>query len=119
MAAPETRPFSALRAEQGEWLRGAASRPESRDAAYKAVFCHTPLRWIDEIPADHDDGKYDWLNRMSRDAWHEALGQQGAPIIVSSHTHLPAWLPPSAEFPYAELIPAGPAEDPVSLEAAT
>ena len=35
-------------------------------------------------------------------------------LIVSGHTHRHAWLPPTTEFPYGQLIGGGPA-----LEAAT
>ena len=54
-------------------------RPEFRDAPYRVVFCHIPLRWIDETPADYDAGGYDWFSRMSRDAWHDALVELGCP----------------------------------------
>ncbi len=111
--------FEPLRAEQAEWLRGATARPAIRDAPYKVVFCHIPLRWIDETPADYDAEGYDWFSRMSRDAWHDALVVWGAQIVVSGHTHLPAWLPPSREFPYGQLVAGGPDDEPTSEEAAT
>lgn len=56
---------------------------------------------------------------MSRNAWHEALVQWGVQIIISGHTHLPAWLPPTEEFPYGQLIAGGSDEDVNSPEAAT
>lgn len=111
--------FEPLRAEQAEWLVEATARPEIRDAPYKVVFCHIPLRWVDETPADYDNGGYDWFSRMSRDAWHDALVEWGAQIVISGHTHLPAWLPPTDEFPYGQLISGGPDDDVNSFEAAT
>lgn len=111
--------FEPLRAEQAEWLREVTERPEFRDAPYRVVFCHIPLRWIDETPADYDAGGYDWFSRMSRDAWHDALVNWGAQIVVSGHTHEPAWLQPSEEFPYGQLVGGGPDADIASVEAAT
>lgn len=111
--------FEPLRAEQAAWLIEATARPEIRDAPYKVVFCHIPLRWIDETPADYDNDGYDWFSRMSRNAWHEALVQWGVQIIISGHTHLPAWLLPTEEFPYGQLIAGGSDEDVNSPEAAT
>jgi len=111
--------FEPLRAEQAEWLRQVTARPEFRDAPYRVVFCHIPLRWTDETPADYDAGGYDWFSRMSRDAWHDALVEWGAQIVVSGHTHEPAWLEPSSEYPYGQLVGGGPDTDAASAEAAT
>lgn len=110
--------FGPLRAEQAEWLREVTTRPEIRDAPYRVVFCHIPLRWTDEPVVDYDSGGYDDFSRMSRDAWHDALVAWGAQIVVSGHTHEPAWLEPTAEFPYGQLVSGGPDADPASREAA-
>jgi len=111
--------FEPLRAEQARWLREATARPEIRDAPYRLVFCHIPLRWIDETPADYDREGYDWFSRMSRDAWHDALVAWGAQLIVSGHTHEPALIPADREFPYAQVVAGGPDLDAASAEAAT
>ena len=111
--------FDPLRAEQARWLREATARPGIRDAPYRLVFCHIPLRWIDETPADYDAEGYDWFSRRSRDAWHDALVAWGAQLIVSGHTHEPALIPADAEFPYAQIVAGGPDADPSSAEAAT
>jgi predicted phosphodiesterase len=111
--------FEALRTEQAVWLKQIAQRPDIRDAPYKVVFCHIPLRWVEEAEVDYDDGGYDWFSRMSRDAWHDALVAWGAQLVVSGHTHLPAWLPPSPGFPYGQLVGGGPEPSAASEEAAT
>ncbi len=111
--------FEPLRALQAEWLREAVARPEIRDAQYRLVFCHIPLRWTDESEVDYDDGGYDWFSRMSRDAWHDSLVEWGAQLVVSGHTHEPALLAPDDAFPYAQLVAGGPDRDPGSPEAAT
>ncbi len=111
--------FEPLRAEQAEWLREITAQPEFRDAPYRVVFCHIPLRWIEEVEQDYDNGGYDWFSRMSRDAWNDALVAWGAQIVVSGHTHGTAWLPPTAEFPYGQLVGGGPDADASSEEAAT
>lgn len=111
--------FEALRAEQAEWLAEAIRRPEIADAPYRIVFCHIPLRWIDETAPDYDDEGYDWFSRMSRDAWHDSLVAWGAQLVVSGHTHDPALLPADDLFPYAQLVAGGPDADPAAEEAAT
>ncbi len=111
--------FEPLRAEQAQWLREATARPEIRDAPYRLVFCHIPLRWVDEVPADYDRDGYDWFSRMSRDAWHDALVAWGAQLVVSGHTHEPALIPADQEFPYAQVVAGGPDLDASSAESAT
>jgi hypothetical protein len=110
--------FEPLRGEQAEWLRKVTARPEMRDAPYRIVFCHIPLRWTDERPVDYDNEEWDAFSRMSRDAWHTALVEWGTQLVVSGHTHEPAWIAPTAEFPYGQLVSGGPILDPAADEAA-
>jgi len=103
--------FEELRREQAEWLRELAAAPGFRDAPYRVVFCHIPLRWTEEPRlevGDYGNGKYDWYSRFSRDAWHDALVAWKAQVVVSGHTHRPAWLPAAEGFPYAQLVGGGP-----------
>lgn len=110
--------FEPLRAEQAAWLRQAIERPEIRDAPFRLVFCHIPLRWKDESPVDYDAGGYDWFSRMSRDAWHDALVAWGAQLVISGHTHEAAFIAADAGFSYAQLVGGGPDRDATSAEAA-
>ena len=110
--------FEPLRAEQARWLREVTARPEIADAPYRVVFCHIPLRWIDETVVDYDADGYDWFSLRSRDAWHDTLVEWGAQVIVSGHTHYQASLPATEEFPYAQLISGGPDAETTSDEAA-
>jgi len=98
-----------LRREQAAWLRShVLTTPELRDAPYRVVFCHIPLRWLNES----EEGRtYDAFSRRSRDLWHEALVEWKAQIVVSGHTHEHAWLPQSPERPYAQLVGGGPKPD--------
>lgn len=101
--------FEKLRQEQGEWLQDVTARPEFRDAPYRVVFCHIPLRWTEEKPeVDYENGGFDAFSRFSREAWHDALVAWKAQVIVSGHTHRPAWIPATAEFPYGQLVGGGP-----------
>lgn len=111
--------FEQLRAEQAAWLREVTARPEIRDAPYRLVFCHIPLRWIDETPPDYEAEGYDWFSGSSREAWHDALVSWGAQLIISGHTHFPALIEPAGGFPYGQIIGGGPDSDPASPEAAT
>jgi len=87
--------FEGFRKEQAEWLLTATARPEIRDAPYRIVFCHIPLRWKQEPTVDYEGGGWDDFSRMSRDAWHDALTGWGAQAILSGHMHETAWLPPA------------------------
>ena len=101
--------FEKLRKEQGEWLKEVIARPEFRDAPYRVVFCHIPLRWKKEVPdAGYEKGGYDAFSRFSREAWHDALVAWKTQVVISGHTHQTAWLPGTAEFPYAQLVGGGP-----------
>lgn len=100
--------FDGLRREQAEWLDEVLARPEMRQAPYRIVFCHIPLRWLDESVQDYDKTGFDRHSGRSRAAWHEALARWRAQLIVSGHTHHDAWLPPTREFPYGQLVGGGP-----------
>lgn len=106
--------FDALRAEQAEWIKKVIQQPEFRDAPYRVVFCHIPLRWKTEKVKNYADGGYDDYSKRSRDAWHESLVAWKAQIVISGHTHQTAWIPGTSEFPYAQLVGGGP-----KLQAAT
>lgn len=100
--------FDVLRAEQTQWLQETIQRPEFRDAPYRVVFCHIPLRWRNEQLPNYDQGGFDHFSARGRAAWHEALVAWRAQIILSGHTHSDAWLPPTEEFPYGQLVGGGP-----------
>jgi len=100
--------FDALRAEQARWLAATIRQPELRDAPYRVIFCHIPLRWKDESPQDYATSGYDRHSGRSRAAWHDSLVQWKAQVILSGHTHQSAWLPPTAKFPYGQLVGGGP-----------
>ena len=106
--------FDALRQEQADWLSDTIRQPAFRDAPYRVVFCHIPLRWLDEGPQDYAATGFDRHSGRSRKAWHQSLVAWKAQVIVSGHTHRAAWLPPTAAFPYGQLVGGGP-----KLDAAT
>jgi predicted phosphodiesterase len=100
--------FDALRAEQARWLQEVILRPELRDAPYRLVFCHIPLRWKDERAQDYAGTGFDRHSGRSRAAWHDSLVAWKTQVILSGHTHEPFWLPPAQEFPYGQLTGGGP-----------
>jgi len=104
--------MEALRREQTEWLRDVIARPGFRDAPFRAVFCHIPLRWTNEVPeVDYAGGGYDFFSRFSREAWHDLLVEWKTQVVVSGHTHRPAWIPANEAFPYAQMTGGGPQPD--------
>lgn len=100
--------FDALRREQAAWLADTIRQPGFRDAPYRFVFCHIPLRWLDESLQDYAGKGFDRHSGRSRDAWHESLVAWKTQMIVSGHTHRHAYLPPTNEFPYGQLVGGGP-----------
>lgn len=100
--------FDALRAEQTRWLGEIIQRPEFRDAPYRVVFCHIPLRWIEEREPDYANKGFDHFSGRSRAAWHQHLVAWKCQVIISGHTHKSAWIPANSEFPYAQLVGGGP-----------
>ncbi len=100
--------FDRLRKEQAGWLAETIRRPEIGGAPFRVVFCHIPLRWVDESPRDYANGGYDWFSARSRAAWHDILVAWKAQIIISGHTHRTTWMPPASGFPYGQLIGGGP-----------
>ncbi|EIP96699.1 putative phosphohydrolase [Opitutaceae bacterium TAV1] len=100
--------FEPLIREQASWLEEIVRRPDLRDAPYRVVICHIPLRWIDETPPDYAGKGFDRFSLRARLAWHDALVRWGAQVVLSGHTHRHAWLPPAREFPYGQLVGGGP-----------
>lgn len=103
--------FAALIREQGEWLAREIEKPHIKDAPYKVVFCHIPLRWRDEFVPDYTKGGehgFDHWSARGREAWHASLVKWSAQLVVSGHTHERWFAPASPEFPYAQLVGGGP-----------
>ncbi|GAA5477771.1 hypothetical protein Hhel01_01264 [Haloferula helveola] len=106
--------FERLREEQAAWLEEVTASPGFREAPYRVVFCHIPLRWTTERVIErsaYGNGSYDYYSKFSRDLWHDALVKWGAQVVVSGHTHQVAWMPGNDDFPYAQLTGGGPQPD--------
>ncbi|MDR2980925.1 MAG: metallophosphoesterase [Puniceicoccales bacterium] len=103
--------FEPLIKEQAAWLEEVIRRPEMRDAPYRVVFCHIPLRWLKEEQPDYDKGGFDHVSLRGRAAWGDALMRWGMQVVISGHTHRRAWIPPNTEFPYGQLVGGGPRMD--------
>ena len=100
--------FEPLRREQAEWLADTIRQPGFRDAPYRIVFCHIPLRWKTERIPDYASGGFDHFSFRSREAWHGALVDWKTQLVISGHTHSAAYIPPTDEFPYAQVTGGGP-----------
>jgi predicted phosphodiesterase len=100
--------FDQLRKEQTAWLEETIAQPMFRDAPYRIVFCHIPLRWTTERIPDYAKGGYDHYSHRSRLAWHDSLVRWKTQVVISGHTHQHAWIPADDRFPYAQLTGGGP-----------
>lgn len=99
----------ALREEQRDWLEQVITRPGFVDAPFRLVFCHLPLRWLQEPDTvDYAGGGFDHYARSSRDLWHDALVRWGAQVVISGHTHRAASIAPREGFPYHQITGGGP-----------
>ncbi len=106
--------FDALRREQAHWLAEIIRQPGFRDAPYRVVFCHIPLRWLNEKEPDYAAGGFDRFSLRSRDAWHTSLVEWKTQLVISGHTHRNALIEANEQFPYAQVTGGGP-----QLKAAT
>lgn len=99
-----------IRAEQADWLKAEVlTNPMLRDASYRIVICHIPLRWTKEAGAETRE--YDNFSGRSRKLWHEALTAWKAQIVLSGHVHQVAWIPATPAFSYAQITGGGPKPD--------
>ena len=104
--------YDKLRKEQAEWLKEVIERPEMKDAPYRVVFCHIPLRWIEEPETvDYAGTGFDRYSRRSRDLWHDTLAKWKTQVVISGHTHNAQWIPANGSFPYGQLVGGGPQEE--------
>lgn len=93
--------FAAFRTKQAEWLAGAIEAPAFKGARFKVLFCHIPLCWIREKETGSFCGD-------GRKKWHDLLVRAGVQLVISGHTHEPAWMPAEKGRPYGQLIAGGP-----------
>lgn len=102
--------FEPLIEEQARWLEKIIERPEMKNAPVKVVFCHIPLRWTDERVQDYyaKPAGFDRYSKRGRDAWHASLVKWGVRVVISGHVHRWKHIPPSSEFPYAQITGSGP-----------
>lgn len=100
--------FNELRLEQAEWLAKEIQGQDLKDAPYRIVFCHIPLRLSDETPPNYETGGFDRFSLCSRQLWHPSLIQWKTQMIISGHTHRSTFIPGTIEFPYHQLIGGGP-----------
>jgi len=100
--------FDGLRREQAAWLDKVLDLPEMKRAPYRIVFCHIPLRWLDESVQDYSKTGFDRHSGRSREAWHAALARWRTQLVISGHTHHTAWIPANSDFPYGQLVGGGP-----------
>lgn len=100
--------FEPMIQEQKRWLARVIQRPAIKNAPYRLMFCHIPLRWSTEKEVDYDHGGFDWFSRRGREAWNESLVKWGAQAVISGHMHQWACLPKTAEFPYDQIVGGGP-----------
>ncbi len=96
--------FAAMRERQTRWLAEVIKEPGFRQAPYRILFCHIPLFWTHESPAE---GPWN-SSALCRDAWVPLLTQAGVQLIVSGHTHRHAWLPANGDRAIGQLVGGGP-----------
>jgi predicted phosphodiesterase len=96
--------FDAMRARQTQWLAKVMEEPWFRSAPYKLLFCHIPLWWT----VDDPNREYYNCHKPCRMAWQDLLRKGGIQMILSGHTHEPAYLPVTDQRPIAQMVGGGP-----------
>ncbi|MDR2512304.1 MAG: metallophosphoesterase [Puniceicoccales bacterium] len=99
--------FQPLIRKQAAWLEQAIASPSLRDAPYRILFCHIPLRWSKEQRPNYARGGYDYVSLRGQEAWQGALARWKTQVVISGHTHKHAWLEPTAGFRFAQLVGGG------------
>jgi hypothetical protein len=96
--------FGAFRERQAAWLLDVVKEPWFREAPHKVLFCHLPLWWV------RDRKDIDWweFSKVSRDVWLPGLLEGEVKLVISGHTHSPAWMPAKEGQPLGQLIGGGP-----------
>lgn len=92
--------FDPYRTRQARWLVDELRMPHVRDAAFRIVIAHIPLY---SESAQQAHGGAD-----ARAKWHDALVRGGVDLLVTGHTHRPAWLPADGQRPFGQLTGGGP-----------
>ncbi|MGV3533158.1 MAG: metallophosphoesterase [Chthoniobacteraceae bacterium] len=103
--------FAAHRTAQRHWLERAIQDPAFSSAPFKIAIMHIPLVWDGDVPPNWPSvwgGHHGWVCEDGRRKWHDLLEKAGIRLIISGHTHCPAWFPPNAEHSYAQFTGGGP-----------
>ena len=100
-----------MRKEQAKWMRKVLQHPQMKQAPYRVVCCHIPLRGQDE----EVKRSYDYFSKRSRDLWHSELVKWGAQLVISGHVHKAHHLPATKAFPYHQLVGGGPRVEQATL----
>jgi len=107
--------FAALRTEQRRWLRQAIDDPAFRSAPFRVAFMHIPLVWEAPIPENWPkvwgSGIKGWICEDGLAKWHDLLVEAKVHVVISGHTHRPAWFAPKPGRPWGQLIGGGPKPD--------
>ncbi len=106
-----TSAFERLQREQATWLERLVTEAWFRRAPFKVAFCHIPLWFRHPRNPNH---RFDGA-RFCRDLWVPALVRAGVNLIVSGHTHEPAWLPSGERQPIAQIVGGGPQPEHATL----
>lgn len=93
-----------MRQAQAAWLDEVTKVLEIKNAPYRLVCCHIPLRGLKEGVKR----SYDHHSQRSRDLWHTSLVKWGAQLVISGHTHHPYLLDSDESMPYRQLVGGGP-----------
>ena len=108
----------AYREAQKTWLADALKQPEIASAPFLVAFCHIPLydnrpemNPGDILPADKDDfhkPSFAVWQRTCAQLWTPLLEKAGCQLIITAHTHIFRYDPPTKDRKWAHLVGGGP-----------
>ncbi len=110
-----TAAYEPYRTKQAAWLSRVMDQPEIKQAAFKIVACHIPLRGLD----GQNDGTtldgYASYSGFGAKLWLPILKQNNVQAILSGHMHRDRVDPASKEMPILQFVGGGPKPEQATL----
>ncbi len=110
-----TAAFEPYRKSQSRWLKQIVSLPQIKDAPFKIVTSHIPLRGLEgQTDGTTLDG-YAKFSGFGEKFWLPTLIESGFQTILSGHTHRHRLDPATEKIPIVQVVGGGPKPEQATL----
>ncbi len=110
-----TASYEPYRERQATWLKQVLDRPEIKDAPFKVVACHIPLRGLDGQNDGTTLSGYASYSGFGAQLWLPILKQAGVQAIFSGHMHQDRLDLATKEHPILQFVGGGPKPEQATL----